>query len=144
MVRAAGAGSVIVIIATDAPWLPGQCKALTRRAPLGLARTGTAGSHFSGDVFLAFSTANQDALASNFTTRSGGGDCATMRFLPWNRMDPFYEAVVQATEEAVINTLAGAETTIGVDDHRSPGMPGELISALLDQAGRGSRRREPL
>ena len=58
-----GAGSVIVIVATDAPLLPGQCKALARRVPLGLARTGTTGSHFSGDIFLAFSTANAGAMS---------------------------------------------------------------------------------
>ena len=61
--RAAGAGSVIAIVATDAPLLPGQCKALARRVPLGLARTGTTGSHFSGDLFLAFSTANHGEFA---------------------------------------------------------------------------------
>ena len=59
----AGAGSVIAIVATDAPLLPGQCKALARRVPLGLARTGTTGSHFSGDIFLAFSTGNHGELA---------------------------------------------------------------------------------
>ena len=62
-----GSGSVIVIVATDAPLLPGQCKALARRVPLGLARTGTTGSHFSGDIFLAFSTANPGALSGTLT-----------------------------------------------------------------------------
>ena len=61
-----GGGSVIAVIATDAPLLPGQCKALARRVPLGLARTGTSGSHFSGDLFLAFSTANPGAFATGF------------------------------------------------------------------------------
>ena len=61
-----GAGSVIAVVATDAPLLPGQCKALARRVPLGLARTGTTGSHFSGDIFLAFSTAERPGLASAF------------------------------------------------------------------------------
>src|SRR5262249_3263244 len=61
-----GAGSVIVVVATDAPLLPGQCKALTRRVPLGLARTGTSSSHFSGDLIIAFSTANEGALTSGF------------------------------------------------------------------------------
>ena len=63
-----GAGSVIVVIATDAPLLPGQCAALARRVPLGLARSGTTGSHFSGDIFLAFSTANPGALSSRMET----------------------------------------------------------------------------
>ena len=68
-----GAGSVIVIVATDAPLLPGQCKALARRVPLGLARTGTTGSHFSGDIFLAFSTANHGALHARAGRRRAGG-----------------------------------------------------------------------
>ncbi|TJX23934.1 MAG: S58 family peptidase, partial [Mesorhizobium sp.] len=99
-----GAGSCIGIVATDAPLLPGQCKALARRVPLGLARTGTTGSHFSGDIFLAFSTANRDALNGRFprgpaTEHSYGH----MDFIPWGRMDDFYAAVVQAAEEAVLN-----------------------------------------
>src|SRR4051794_645217 len=92
-----GAGSVIVVVATDAPLLPGQCKALTRRVPLGLARTGTTGSHFSGDIFLAFSTANHGELA---TGRNGAGaEYGSLRFVPWTRTDPFFAAVVHATEE---------------------------------------------
>ena len=71
--RAPGAGSVIAIVATDAPLLPGQCKALARRVPLGLARTGTTGSHFSGDIFLAFSTANRGELALGLDQRRAGG-----------------------------------------------------------------------
>lgn len=126
-----GAGSVIVIVATDAPLLPGQCKALARRVPLGLARTGTTGSHFSGDIFLAFSTANQDALASRLPTPVEDHGYATIRFLAWNRIDPFYEAVVQATEEAVINALVGAETTTGIDDHHSPRLPHDQLISLL-------------
>src|ERR1700733_14799800 len=109
-----GTGSVIVIIATDAPLLPGQCRALARRVPLGLARTGTTGSHFSGDIFLAFSTANENALASTIPPAAAGGEYRTLQFLPWGRMDRLYDATVQATEEAVVNALVAAETTIGV------------------------------
>ncbi len=68
--RLPGAGSVIAIVATDAPLLPGQCKALARRVPLGLARTGTAGSHFSGDIFLAFSTADVPGLGQCVSRRA--------------------------------------------------------------------------
>ncbi|RUU49884.1 P1 family peptidase, partial [Mesorhizobium sp. M2C.T.Ca.TU.002.02.1.1] len=101
-----GAGSCIGIVATDAPLLPGQCKALARRVPLGLARTGTAGSHFSGDIFLAFSTANGDALNGRFPKGAPSNESYShMDFIPWGRMDDFYTAVVQATEEAVLNTL---------------------------------------
>ena len=84
---APGAGSVIAVVATDAPLLPGQCKALARRVPLGLARTGTTGSHFSGDIFLAFSTAEADGLQSSFPIDApGDDDFGTMRFLPADRV----------------------------------------------------------
>lgn len=123
-----GSGSVIAVIATDAPLLPGQCKALARRVPLGLARTGTTGSHFSGDVFLAFSTANAGALSSAFDTAE---DYQALRFVPWGRIDPFYDAVVQSVEEAVLNALMAAREMTGRDGHRSPALPvGRLIELL--------------
>src|SRR6185437_5004045 len=97
----AGSGSVIVIVATDAPLLPGQCKALARRVPLGLARTGTTGSHFSGDIFLAFSTADVPGLASAFPVGPvGGEEFGSISFIPWGRMDDLFAAVVQSVEEA--------------------------------------------
>lgn len=87
-----GAGSVIAIIATDAPLLPGQCKALAWRVPLGLARTGTTGSHFSGDIFLAFSTADVPGLAGSYPQGSAAdadveAELGTLTFVPWGRMD---------------------------------------------------------
>nr|WP_042180295.1 P1 family peptidase [Kibdelosporangium sp. MJ126-NF4]CEL14311.1 beta-peptidyl aminopeptidase [Kibdelosporangium sp. MJ126-NF4]CTQ88678.1 beta-peptidyl aminopeptidase (EC 3.4.11.25) [Kibdelosporangium sp. MJ126-NF4] len=124
-----GAGSVIVVLATDAPLLPGQCTALTRRVPLGLARTGTSGSHFSGDVFLAFSTANEGALTSGFPAAPGGFE--TLRFVPWGQMDSFYEAVVQAVEEAVLNALTANETMTGREGHRTPHLPRERLMELV-------------
>jgi L-aminopeptidase/D-esterase-like protein len=98
--------------------------------PLGLARTGTTGSHFSGDIFLAFSTANDDALTSRLGT-SEARAYANLRFVPWGLIDPYYEAVVQATEEAVINVLVGAETMVGIDGHRSPAVPHEALAAVI-------------
>ncbi|MFE6051820.1 P1 family peptidase [Kitasatospora sp. NPDC056446] len=131
-----GAGSVIVVVGTDAPLLPGQCKALARRVPLGLGRTGTSGGHFSGDIFLAFSTANPGALGSSFPQgEPGDADYDTLRFIPWGRIDPFYEAVVQAVEEAVLNALVTAEETIGRDGHRSPALPHERLRELLAARG---------
>lgn len=128
-----GAGSVIAVIATDAPLLPGQCKALARRVPLGLARTGTTGSHFSGDIFLAFSTADADGLASAFPFGPPEADeIGTLRFVPWGRMDPFYEAVVHAVEEAVLNALVVNVDMVGRDGHRSPRLPLERLAALLE------------
>jgi D-aminopeptidase len=128
-----GAGSTIAIVATDAPLLPGQCKALTRRVPLGLARTGTTGSHFSGDIFLAFSTANPGALVSAMREVGPDATYETLQFMPWHAMDPLYRAVVQATEEAVLNVLCTAETMVGIDGHRSPGLPLGAVRALLTE-----------
>jgi D-aminopeptidase len=101
--------------------------------PLGLARTGTTGSHFSGDIFLAFSTANRGALGS--AMREVGPDAAyeTLQFMPWHAMDGLYEAVVQATEEAVFNVLCAAETMVGIDGHRSPALPVDAVAALLGE-----------
>jgi D-aminopeptidase len=127
-----GAGSVIAVVATDAPLLPGQCKALARRVPLGLARTGTTGSHFSGDIFLAFSTAEAPGLASAFPVGPVTDDeFGTLRFLPWGRMDDFYAAVVQAVEEAVLNALIVNADMIGRDGHRSPALPHDRLAEWL-------------
>ncbi|MGY3684388.1 D-aminopeptidase [Streptomyces sp. TE33382] len=128
-----GAGSVIVVVATDAPLLPGQCKALARRVPLGLARTGTTGSHFSGDIFLAFSTANRGALTSTFPEADGpaGAPYESLRFVPWGRMDPFYEAVVESVEEAVLNVLTGARAMTGRSGHHVPALPLDRVGELL-------------
>jgi L-aminopeptidase/D-esterase-like protein len=127
-----GAGSVIAIIATDAPLLPGQCKALARRVPLGLARTGTTGSHFSGDIFLAFSTAEAAGLASSFPSGPPTDDeFSSLTFIPWGRMDPFYSAVAHSVEEAVLNALIVNADMIGRDGHRSPALPLDYLSTLL-------------
>jgi D-aminopeptidase len=130
-----GAGSVIAIVATDAPLLPGQCKALARRVPLGLARTGTSGSHFSGDIFLAFSTADVPDLASAFPLGPVADDeIGTIRFLPWGRMDDLYTAVVHSVEEAVLNALVVNTDMVGRDGHRSPRLPLDRLSSLIGQA----------
>ncbi|MEU5697052.1 P1 family peptidase [Actinosynnema sp. NPDC020468] len=125
-----GAGSVIVVVATDAPLLPGQCTALARRVPLGLARTGTTGSHFSGDIFLAFSTGNVLAR-SDFPQGEPGYE--HLRHIPWNRMDDFFTAVVQAVEEAVLNALFAATTMTGRLGRRSPALPVEKLLPLLNR-----------
>ena len=128
-----GAGSCIGIIATDAPLLPGQCKALARRVPLGLARTGTTGSHFSGDLFLAFSTANPGQLDSSIDDTAATGALAlrSLDFVPWGAMDPLYEGVVRAVEETVLNVLLASREMVGRDGHRSPGFPVDRLAELL-------------
>jgi D-aminopeptidase len=125
-----GAGSIVAIVATDAPLLPHQCAALARRVTLGIARTGTTGSHFSGDLFLALSTGNpgafagQDLVAREGTTRE-------LRFVPWHALDPYFEAVVQATEEAVLNALVANEEMTGYRGHRVPALPREAVRAAM-------------
>lgn len=134
----AGAGSVIAIVVTDAPLLPGQCAALARRVALGIGRTGTSGSHFSGDLFLAVSTGNPGAFSSGVDAASE--DTATslssLRFIPWGVLDPFYEAVVQATEEAVLNSLTANQEMLGFRGHRIPGFPSERVAELVRGASR--------
>jgi L-aminopeptidase/D-esterase-like protein len=128
-----GGGSVIAVVATDAPLLPQQCKALARRVTLGLARTGTTGSHFSGDLFLAFSTASPGGITPGVTTFRPGaeGRYDQLRFIPWGFLDPFYAAVVQGTEEAVLNALVANEDMTGRAGHRTPALPRDRVAQLL-------------
>lgn len=131
-----GSGSIIVVIATDAPLLPNQLQALCRRVPLGLARTGTSGGHFSGDIFLAFSTAESAAsIASKMPYGPAiDGDLQKIEFVPWGHVDLFYEAVVQCVEEAVLNALVAAEDMEGRDGHKSWALPhDEIREAFKDE-----------
>jgi len=125
-----GAGSVIAIVATDAPLLPHQCAAMARRVTLGLARTGTTGSHYSGDLFLAFSTGNPGAVSLH---RRQAEEHAydQLTFIPWGAMNPFLTAVVHGVEEAVANALVANEEMAGRDGHRSPALPRDRVAALF-------------
>ncbi|WP_336651831.1 MULTISPECIES: DmpA family aminopeptidase [unclassified Leucobacter] len=126
-----GAGSVIVVVATDAPLLPDQCEALARRVPLGLARTGTTGSHFSGDIFLAFSTANEGSFGSRM---AAGPVVEQIAHLAWGRIDPLFAGVVEATEEAVLNALVAARDTVGRNSHASFALPHAEVRAAFATA----------
>lgn len=126
-----GAGSVIAIVATDAPLLPHQCSALARRVTLGLARTGTTGSHFSGDLFLAFSAANPGGFTPYDPATGDRREYDQLRFVPWGKLDPFFAAVVQATEEAVANALVANEDMTGRAGHRSPALPRDRVAAIF-------------
>jgi L-aminopeptidase/D-esterase-like protein len=127
---ATGKGSVIAVVATDAPLLPQQCQALARRVPLGLARTGTTGSHFSGDIFLAFSTANSGRVQVGWESRPEAGTLSSLDFLPWAHIDSLYAATVQAVEEATVNALVAAETMVGRRGFTSPAVPLDQLRAL--------------
>jgi L-aminopeptidase/D-esterase-like protein len=127
---AAGAdmGSIIVVIAVSAPLLPHQLKRIARRASMGIARTGGVASNSSGDIFIAFSTANHD-----IGTEKG---LPTVRMLPNDRVTPLFEATVDATEEAIVNALVAAETMTGIDDRRVIALPHERLIALLRKYNR--------
>ncbi len=120
------AGSIIIVIGTDAPLLPHQLKRLARRASLGLARTGSVSGNGSGDLFLAFSTANRNAANPENPTRS-------VDTIPNDRLDAIFEATVQATEEAIVNALVANESMTGRDDHHVDALPHDRVRELLKE-----------
>jgi len=124
----ADTGSVIVVAATDAPLLPHQLKRLARRVSLGLARTGAMSGNGSGDIFIAFSTANPGAF-----TASG---LATVEMVSNENISPLFDATALATEEAVINALVAAETMTGVNNRRVIGLPHDRLRAVLRKYNR--------
>jgi D-aminopeptidase len=134
---AEGAGSVIVIVATDAPLLPHQCRRLAQRAGLGIARTGGAGENFSGDGFLAFSTANRGRLPSD-APGAEPPPVFQVEALADAHLDPLFHGVIEATEEAVVNALLAAETMTGRDGVTAYALdPERLLGLLRRRAGGG-------
>ncbi|MGH8137473.1 MAG: P1 family peptidase [Steroidobacteraceae bacterium] len=121
-------GSIIVVVATDAPLLPHQLKRLARRVPLGLGRNGSISGNGSGDIFIAFSTANQDAGASV--------GMRTLQMLPNDALDPVFAATVTATEEAIVNAMVAAKDMTGADGHRVIALPHDRLRALLKKYNR--------
>jgi L-aminopeptidase/D-esterase-like protein len=108
---------------------------MARRVTSGIARTGTAGSHSSGDLFVACSTANPGAFTTGGIVGPGSSrrDYDTLSFMPWGRMDPFFTAVVQATEEAVVNAMVANDDMTGRQGHRTPALPRERVAAIARQ-----------
>ena len=127
--RAPDTGSIIVIVATDAPLLPHQLRRLARRPALGIARTGGSGSHYSGDLFLAFSVANGTAVRE--AERIVPAD-----YLPDQALSPFFEAVAQATEEAIIGSFVGTSAMTGRDGNTVEAFPVAAAQAILARHGR--------
>jgi L-aminopeptidase/D-esterase-like protein len=121
-------GSIIIVVATDAPLMPHQLKRLARRASMGLARTGSTSGNGSGDIFVAFSTANAAAAAAERT--------ANVQMLANDRMNAVFNAVVQATEEAIINALVAGETMSGINDVEVQGMSHDRLREILKKYGR--------
>jgi D-aminopeptidase len=127
-------GSIIIIVATDAPLLPNQLKRLAHRATMGLARTGSVSGNGSGDLFLAFSTANETAAA-----QSGGAAVKDAKMLPNEAMDPLFEATVEATEEAIVNAMTASDTMTGIDGRTVIGLPRDQLVTVLKKYNRVAR-----
>ena len=121
-------GSIIIVIATDAPLLPHQLKRIARRATMGLARDGAISNNGSGDIFIALSTANPGAARGSSTPPAR---TASVEMVRNDAISPLFEATVQATEEAIINALMAAEDMRGVDDHFVPALPHEALREVL-------------
>ena len=132
--RGPGSGSIIGIVATDAPLMPHQCARLARRAPLGVARVGGLGSTASGDIFLAFATGNR-GMPPTEEDAVGGGVLA-LRGLVDRALDPLIEAVVEATEEAIVNALVAAETMTGRDGITAYRLPHDRLVEVMRRHGR--------
>jgi L-aminopeptidase/D-esterase-like protein len=121
-------GSIIVVVATDAPLVSHQLKRLARRVSLGLGRNGSISGNGSGDIFIAFSTANPGAAAADHVV--------DLKMLPNDKIEPLFAATVQATEEAVINAMVAAETMTGINDHKVIALPHDKLRAVLKKYNR--------
>ena len=121
-------GSIIVVVATDAPVLSQQLKRLARRVSLGLGRNGSISGDGSGDIFIAFSTANPHA--------DGGKSVVDLKFLPNDALDPIFAATVQAVEESIINAMIAAPTMTGIENHKVTGLPHDKLRDVLKKYNR--------
>jgi len=121
--RKEGDGSIIVVVATDAPFLPHQLKRIVQRVPIGIGLVGGRGSNGSGDIFLAFSSANKNAFSRDETT--------VVETFSNGMITPFFDATVQAVEEAIINAMIAAETMEGINGNKSFALPHDLLIETL-------------
>jgi len=121
-------GSIIVVVATDAPLIPTQLKRIAKKVSLGLGRNGSYSGDGSGDIFIAFSTANPGAV--------GAKGLHQLTMLPNDSLDPIFLATVQATEEAVINAMVAARTMTGINDHTVIALPHDRLRDVLAKHGR--------
>ena len=121
-------GSIIVVVATDAPLLAHQLKRLAHRVTLGLGRDGSISGNGSGDIFIAFSTANPGAAFADHVV--------DLKMLPNEKIEPLFAATVQATEEAIINAMVAAETMTGIENHKVIALPHDRLRAVLKKYNR--------
>jgi D-aminopeptidase len=131
-----GSGSIIVVIATDAPLLPHQCERLAQRAGLGIARAGGTGGHTSGDLFVAFATGNRLPIDDEDDPRSMGYD---VRAVGDGVIDALFDGVIEATEEAIVNALVAATTMTGRDGIIAHALPHDRLIEVMTRYGRGPR-----
>lgn len=132
-----GSGSIIVVVATDAPLLPHQLKRLARRVPLGIAKVGGLGHNYSGDIFIAYSTANFGAADPGASaTGTEGPGLSHLTMLSNQHISPLFEAVVQATEEAIVNALLAAQTMQGINNNTVHALPHDRLLQVLAKYGR--------
>lgn len=126
--RRDGDGSIIVVVATDAPLLPHQLKRIAARVPIGVGITGGRGENSSGDIFIAFSTANTNAFKREGNT--------TVEVLTNDWINPLFDATVQAVEESIINAMVAAETMEGINGNKAYGLPHKLVMDVLRKYNR--------
>ena len=134
-----GAGSIIVVLATDAPLLPHQCERLAQRAGLGIARMGGIGSTGSGDIFVAFATGNRGLPEA--ALEPDPRRVINVRMVEDTRMTPLFQAAVEATEEAIVNALLAARTMTGSDGITAYGLDGGRVVEIMARHGRGPGAR---
>ena len=132
----AGSGSIIVVVATDAPLLPHQCERLAQRAGLGIARVGGTGGHTSGDLFIAFSTGNELPAGTGDDFDPIGLSTYDVRVVGDIVVDELFDAVIEATEEAIVNALVAATTVVGRDSITAHAIPHERLVEVMRAAGR--------
>jgi D-aminopeptidase len=133
----AGSGSIIVVLATDAPLLPHQCERLAQRAGLGIARVGGVASHSSGDLFVAFATGN-DGLKMEGGGDATAGQATAVRMISDAVLTRLFEACVDAVEEAIVNALLAAETMTGRDGITAYALPHDRLQEIMARYGRGN------
>jgi len=121
-------GSIIVVVATDAPLVAHQLKRLARRVSLGLGRNGSISDNGSGDIFIAFSTANPGAAATDHVL--------DVKMLPNDQLAPLFAATVEATEESIINAMVAADSMTGRDNHHVTALPHDQLRAVLKKYNR--------
>jgi len=124
-------GSIIVVVATDAPLLPHQLKRLARRVPMGIGRVGGYAGNGSGDIFIAFSTANEGAADRR--------EIQTLQMFPNDRMSGLFEATTQAVEEAIINAIVAGKTMTGINGNTAYGIPHDRLREVMEKYNRLER-----